>query len=125
MLLKNSMENKIYNNYNFYIFFSAGYENRVSDVEKDIVDIFVVDKRDFSKVYIGTLYTLKVINEIIETENNFIIEKNIVIIKNLYRETIYHCVKHLFDNKIIDAIFSEIGSYESVFGVNEIRYDLL
>lgn len=118
-------KNKLYLKYDFYIFFPGGYKNRVSDVEKDISDIYVVEKKDLSVVFIATLYTIELLKEMFNNGEPFVAEKGMIIIKNLEKETIYECVKQLFNEDSFNNIFLNIGDYKTTFSTKDLRYDLL
>lgn len=121
-MLNNS--NHPYDFYDFYIFFPGGYENRVSNVNKDIVDIFVIRKNNLKKVYLGTLYTIDIINDIFRSGDLFVTEKNMIIISDLNRSTIYQSIAQIIDDDYLENILS-YEKYSDIFENNELRDDLL
>ena len=118
------MPNNTIEQYNFYVFFPGGYKNRVSDVIKDIIDIFVMKKNDREKVYLGTLYTSSMVNDIFQSGELFIAERNMIIIKDLNRSTVYKAIEKIIDDNYLDNILS-YDEYVNIFETKDIRYDLL
>ncbi|MEN4758932.1 hypothetical protein ABEG63_01210 [Chryseobacterium sp. C39-AII1] len=112
-------------NYDFYVLFPGKYNNRVKDIEKDIIDIFVIKKTNLSLVYTASLYTIKILNEMFNNGYIYISEKGMVVIRDLERKTIYQCIDEMINEENFQNVFYEIGSYNTVFGVDNFRYDLL
>ncbi len=100
---------------NFNINFPAGYS--VHDPLNDNIDINVIVGED---VYFGTLFTLKNINDIIEKgqpESKYFLATNMLIVKDLSKETILLAVQEVISDNYLNDVFDRIGDIDSIYGV--------
>ncbi|RKR09206.1 hypothetical protein C8C83_0825 [Flavobacterium sp. 90] len=122
------MENKrIHLNYNFFISFPGGY--RIQDALNDNIDVYIVLKNDYSKVYIATIFTLENIKMIMKNNREkWFWASDFFIVKDLSRNTIYQSIDDVLKNESlnIDTMFSKANmTYFEIFESNKIREDLL
>lgn len=122
------MENrKIHLDFSFFVLFPGGY--RVRDIFNDNVDIYIVLKSNYSKVYTATIFTLENIKMILENNHEkWFWASDFLIVKDLSRNTIYQSLDEILRNESlnIDTMFTKAnGTYLEIVESNKIREDLL
>jgi len=96
----------------YKIMFPAPYQ--VLDIYNDNLDINIVLEN--GEVYFGTLFTLKNIQYLMESDSDiYFWSTDMLIMKDLSYESISIVVKKLLDDGILKQVFSKIGTIESVF----------
>lgn len=98
----------------FKIIFILGY--RSVDTNNDNIDINIIFES--GKVYAAVLATIENVITSLNGGDLYYWWSDLIIIKDLRKETIKSAIQATIKNGYFNSIFSEIGTIESIFKVN-------
>jgi hypothetical protein len=105
----------------FKIIFPSGYD--VKNINNDNIDINVVLPNE--RVYFATLFTLQNIQMLMQSsELSYFWSTDMIIVKNLEKETIKKAVTQIIAEFHLEVSFSQIGTIKDVYPPKKTYGDL-
>jgi hypothetical protein len=97
---------------NFKVTYPTGYQ--IKDPSNDNIDVNIILSNN--SVYFGTLFTIINIEKIMKETNDVSFwATDMLIVKDLKKETINNSIKKIIENGYVEIIFSKIGLVETVY----------